>query len=822
MTATPHRPITIFDPVAPFPGADRTEAAETGNTRNIREIMNTRSFPLTGRLAIAPEEDRDRFIDLEQLATIALRRARIVGLCAAIGVMLGVLYITFTPAEFTAATGILLDDSLTRFAEEKQDTPAPMQADSLVASEVEILKSERLARAVVAAEKLDQNDAFLYPPRSPIAWARAQVKGLAGLFASAPPSSGAAGGVDPRVLLATARLQENLDAQRVGRSFVIQLTYKANDRNLAGAITRAYAEAYLADQLNANFEATQRATVWLQGRISELRDSSQAAAMEVEKFRAEHGLTSARGELISEQQLSDLNKQLILAQADTANALARYNQFKAIVDSGADNAVKNATVPVEKGASANNSAVINDLKGRYAEISKREREISAKFGEDHPQAVALRREQADLTQQIFHELQQLTESYRTEYEVAKSREDSLRANVGLMSGASSQTSQDMVRLRELQQKSDALAALYQGFLARHEEASQQRSFPIAKARVISEAANPTAPSSPRKTLVLGLSLVLGLIGGAGMGALQEFRERFFRTGEDVRAALDVNFLGYLPLVRARAKKAGANAASKPKDKPRPESGGAVAPRILRVAVSQPSSSFAETLRNTKLAADVVLQDRPCKVIGFVSVLPDEGKTTVAANFAALIAANGARTLLIDGDLRNPGLTRGLSLAPEKGLVEAIIGEQRWQNTLMVDRTTNLAIIPESVRGRLSHTSELLSGPGMRSLIGEARKSYDYIIVDLPPLGPVVDAKAFAPQADGFVLVAEWGATPRALVRATLQGEPQIAAKVLGIILNKTDLKKLSRYGGFGSAEQYLDRYATYYVDQAEVRPAKVA
>jgi succinoglycan biosynthesis transport protein ExoP len=280
----------------------------------------------------------------------------------------------------------------------------------------------------------------------------------------------------------------------------------------------------------------------------------------------------------------------------------------------------------------------------------------------------------------------------------------------------------------------------------------------------------------------------------------------------------VNFLGYLPLVRARAKKA--NGAAKPKDKPRAESGGAVAPRILRVAVSQPSSSFAETLRNAKLAADVVLQDRQCKVIGFVSVLPDEGKTTVAANFAALIAANGARTLLIDGDLRNPGLTRGLSLAPEKGLVEAIIGEQRWQNTLMIDRTTNLAIIPESVRGRLSHTSELLSGPGMRNLIAEARKSYDYIIVDLPPLGPVVDAKAFAPQVDGFVLVAEWGATPRALVRATLQGEPQIGAKVLGIILNKTDLKKLSRYGGFGSAEQYLDRYAAYYVDQVEVKPAK--
>jgi succinoglycan biosynthesis transport protein ExoP len=197
------------------------------------------------------------------------------------------------------------------------------------------------------------------------------------------------------------------------------------------------------------------------------------------------------------------------------------------------------------------------------------------------------------------------------------------------------------------------------------------------------------------------------------------------------------------------------------------------------------------------------------------VLPHEGKTTVAANFAGLLAANGAKTLLIDGDLRNPGLSRSLPIIPEKGLVEAVVGgEQRWQNTLLVDRKTRLAILPTVIRGRLPHTGELISGPGMRVLIESARQSFDYIVVDLPPFGPVVDAKAFAPMADGFVLVAEWGATPRALVRSALQAEPQIAAKVLGLVLNKTDIKQLSRYGLFGSAEQYLDRYSSYYVEQA--------
>ncbi len=745
-------------------------------------------------------DDADRFIDLERLAAIALRQARVVAIGAGIGLALGATYLVFTPSEYTAATRILIDDSLTKFAEEKDPVPSRVQADAMISSEVEILKSARLARAVAVAQKLQDNEAFLNPPRSPVGWVKDQVKAVTSLFSSAPAPSPASV-ENARIGKAVALLQSGLTAERVGRSYVIEVSFRANDRKLAGAITRAYADAYLSDQLDANFDATQRATIWLQGRLAELRDSSQAAALEVEKYRAEHGLTSARGELISEQQLSDLNSQLILAQADTANALARYQQFKAIVDSGPENAVKNATIPTDKGS---NNTVINDLKARYLTVSKREQEIAARFGEDHAQAVALRREQDDLARQIFQELQQLTESYRNEYEVAKSRETSLRENVGQMAGQSSQAGQSLVQLKELEQKAAALSSLYQTYLARHEEAAQQKSFPIAKARVISEAGDPVSPSSPRKTMVLGLSLVLGLFGGAAAAAWREFRERFFRTGEDVRAALDANFLGYLPIVGARLSNSNAGSVA--------EAGDAVTPRILRVAINAPASSFAETLRNAKLACDVVLQGRPSKVIGFVSVLPHEGKTTVAANFAGLLAAHGARTLLIDGDLRNPGLSRGLSLSPERGLVEAIVGEQHWQNTVMVDRTTRLAIIPAVVRRRLSHTSELLSGPGMQALIEEAREAYDYIVVDLPPLGPVVDAKAFAPLADGFVMVTEWGATPRALVRATLQAEPRIASKVLGVVLNKTDTNQLPRYASFGGAEQYLERYSSYYVE----------
>lgn len=785
--------------------------------------MNQTSFPLHGQsqlpanAALTRDDaaNSDDFIDLDKLLAITLRNWRLIGLGTFLGGILGLVYLLTAPPVYTASTRILLDEDLGRFAEDEPAQRAPAQMDSVVLNQVEILKSQRLARTVVAAQKLDQNEAFLNPPTSPVGVLKAYARSLAQLFSTAPELTDTAQ-ENARIGKAVALLQRSLAAERVGRSFVIEVAFDAHDPVLAGEITRAYAKAYLADQLDANFDATQQATVWLQTRLDDLRRSSQDAALAVERFRSENNLTAARGELISEQQLSDLNSQLILAQADSSKARARYQQFQSIVDSGAETAVQNATI---SNAEQPGTETLIQLKQRYLAVTKREQDITGRFGSEHPQAVTLRREEGDLTQQIFNELQQLTDSYRNEYEVARSRETSLRENLATLAGESSTTGNAMVQLRELEQQSGALSTLYQTFLARYEEASQQSSFPIAKARVISAAGNPTQASSPRTTMVLGLSLVLGLFVGAGAAALQEFRERFFRTSEDVGSALGLKFLGHLPLVENPAKSGSKlprfisdRLPDEPSAPERALPEGAIVPASMRLAVDLPASSFAETLRNAKIAADISLQGKGCKVIGFISVLPHEGKTTAAANFASLLAANGVRTLLIDADLRNPGLSRRLLRKAEKGLVSGIVGEVPWQDTVIYDPLLKLPIIPSFVRGYLSHTSALLSGPGLRQLLADARNSFDTIVVDLPPLGPVVDAKAFEPLADGFVMVAEWGATPRALVRSTLQMEPQIAAKILGVILNKTDMKRLKRYASHGASDRYMQAYASYYVD----------
>lgn len=788
--------------------------------------MNYANFPLDKRKPL-PSSDAvsaDDFIDVERLLSMAARQAKVVAACAAIGLFLGVLYLQTTPPTYMATSRVLIDEGLNKVVDEVSAASVSMQTDSAILSQIEILHSARLAAVVVDKQKLDQNDAFLYPPTSAVSKAAGFVRGVIRYFRPSPavgttdvtrldPATRDAMIASSRRDYAILKLQNEVQAERIGRSYVISIAYQATDPALATAITKAYADAYLADQLDASFDATERAAVWLQGRLTELRESSQAASLAVEKFRAEHGLAVDDGQLISDKQLSDLNGQLIEAQADTARASARYQQYKSIVESGSDNAFRDAAISADQPS----NSIISTLKTRYLTVAKRQQDIEANFGAEHPQAVALAKEKADISAQIFGELKQLTEGYRNEYEVALARETALRANVALAAGKSSIDNQSQVKLRELEQKATALSTLYQTFLGRYEEASQQQSFPVGKIRVISDATLPQSAATPRTSIVLGLSLVLGVMMGAGVGGLNEFRERFFRTGEDVRDRVGLKFLGYLPIIGSKVakddKRDDGQAAVKTAQSP----SAAERRARMRVSIDAPASMFSETLRSAKIAFDVVMEGQGSRVIGVISVLPGEGKSTVAANLAGLLAANGSKTLLVDGDLRKPGLSRSLGMEAEQGLMEAVVSGQTWQSVGKIDRQTKLAIVPAVPRGHFSHTSELLSSAGMRRFIDNAKETFEYIIVDLPPLGPVVDAKAFAPLADGFVLVTEWGRTPRAMVQSILSSEPYIANKIVGVVLNKVDLKKLAKYGSIGGSEKFFDRYSSYYLEKSEAR-----
>ncbi len=761
----------------------------------------------------------DSFIDLNRLMTILVRRARLIALSVAVAVALAVAYLVFATPVYTSMTQILLDEDLSRYAEESEPSPqSSQQVDMRIASAVEILKSGRLALRVVDDLKLADNETVLNPPQSPVATVKGWAKSLASLGSSGPEASQEALAKGRRDKAASI-LQQSLAVERVSRSAVLAVSFRSTDPQLAAAVTRRYSEAFFEDQLSANFTATEQASTWLQERLTDIQTRAQDAALEVERYRSENGLTTARGELMSEQQLADLNSQLILAQADAASASARYAQFRAIVDQGPDKAIDNASIPTQQAG----GSVLQDLRERYNSVVKRAQDITQNFGADHPQAIALRAEKENLAGQIYRELQQLTASFRNEYEVSRSREVSLRESIRKVTGSNADANLSSVHLRELEQKATALKALSESYLARYEQASQKQSFPIPKARVISDAGVPTSPSSPNRTMVLGLAAVLGLMAGGALTFVQEMRERAFRLESDIRSILELKPLGYLPLIggtrKGRPATIGAQAVKSESGpgSPTGETGEDNVPleRMTRVVLDAPRSVFAETLRNAKLISDMTIPSKN-RVIGVTSALPGEGKSTVAINFAALLAASGRRTLLIDADMRRPSLGAIMKPAPQAGLVEALMGTISWGQAVKTDRQSQLSMLPIAVQpggACAPHVNDLISSPAMQQLIEEARQAFDYVIVDLPPLAPVIDAKACEPLADGFLFVVEWGRTPANLVRDLLAAESRIDAKTIGVILNKTDMDTLPRYSDAGTAEKYRDLYQQYYVDQ---------
>ena len=199
-----------------------------------------------------------------------------------------------------------------------------------------------------------------------------------------------------------------------------------------------------------------------------------------------------------------------------------------------------------------------------------------------------------------------------------------------------------------------------------------------------------------------------------------------------------------------------------------------------------------------------------RVVGIVSALPREGKSTVSANLAYLIAQTGSQVLLIDADLRMSSLTRLIAPAAEQGLLSVLDGGMALSDAIWRDPLTGLEFLPSPTRGRNADTNEIVASSAMERLLAAAREQYDYVIVDLPPLAPVVDAKAIARFLDAFVLVIHWGETSLDILVETLGNAEIIHEKLLGALLNRANLASMTRAEGY-KGRSYNSYYSSSYV-----------
>ncbi len=750
-------------------------------------------------------------IELDRILAGLRRQIWPIGVSAVAGLVLGVFYLATTPSTYFASSTILVDTVGNKIVEEVSAFEARVQSDAVLLNEIEIIRSQQIARIVAEDLRLHENEVFLNPPSSLLSQ---MIGGAKGAVRALLPggSSPAVNGPEltptereaQEIAVAARSLQRQIFVQRFGQSYVFMIGFGAHDPGLAKDITNAYAEAYLADQLNANFDATERTTAWLQDRLAALAASSQEASRAVEVFRAENNLSASEGRLMTEQNLAQLNTELANAVAENARAEALASQYSAVLEAGPGDGMVQRVLSLD----ATNDLRLAEIQDRISALSSRLQQIEEDFGVDHPQAVMVRAQLQEEGQAAFREATRLSQRYAGDQATAAAREAALRATVSAASTVNAEASTLQVELRGLEQRAEALTTLYQSYLSRFEEIDQQKSFPVPTARILSQAELPRSASSPSTTRVLAVMLIFGLMAGAAIALIREYRDRFFRTGDDVLAATGLPFLGYLPHLTKGARR------SIFKRHKAPGEPGTIKPtapgQIEFHAVKHPRSQYSETLRNARIAIDSSLPGKKHRIIGLSSILPEEGKTTVSLNLAGLLASSGQSTLLIDADLRNPGLTRFTKVSGGMGLVDAILGNVSWQKTRLQIGNPKLHFVPCTTQAFVSHTSDLLGSAAMKTLLTEAAEAYDYVIVDLPPLGPVVDARAILPHLDRILMVAEWGRTPKGLVRQVLAAEPLVADKAVGMMLNKVDLGALPDYSPPTGSERYFSEYSKYY------------
>lgn len=706
-------------------------------------------------------------------------------------------YVFTTPRSFTAQASLFID---TRKIQVFDRTPllSEMNLDFMaMESQIQLLKSDNLALSVIKKLHLTEDPEFVgskaRAPNAPsISSFMEGFKDALGLRTKRQSSESE---------LAQAVLeafQKRLTVTRVGSSSVIEIRFQSTEPEGAAQIANEIGETYIADQLVARRQTAEVAGTWLQNRLPELRARSLAAEQAIVDFKAKNNLIAADGHLISEQQLAELNRQLVAARGRTSEALARLDRIEAVVNAYVPGSNNPATV-----TDTLNNPIITQLRSKYLEYVTKEADFSTRYGRNHLAAVKLRQQINDIRKSILDEIRRIAETYKSEYEIAKQRQAALEGSLNEAVAQSQTSTRAQVTLRELESSAQRYRTLEDTFLQRYMEAIQQQSFPIAEARFISRASPPLRPNGKR-SLILALAAAGGLAFGVAVGVLRETMDRAFRTSRQVRNVLQTDCVAILPkqhrqqpLKLFESIRTTDSQVIIPNEKTNP----------IWTVLDSPLSRFSESLRSLKVTLDE--RSTSNKIVGVTSSLPGEGKSTVAASFALMLAQEGARVMLVDCDLRTASLSRVLTGRRSCGFLDVIAGEKPLKDTIWKEPSTNLAFLPAGIKSEFLRSNNPLSSRAAQNIFDHLRQAYEYIIIDLPPLAPVVDVRSVARFVDFYTLVIEWGTTKIDLVEHAIVEAPIVYEHLLGVVLNKVDIDRLASYEG-GRRKYYLNRkYAAY-------------
>jgi polysaccharide biosynthesis transport protein len=744
----------------------------------------------------------------EFLATVfGFIRRRFLTVLAVLPLTLGlaaVYLLTATP--LYEATARIIVDIGNKVQVFQQPTIVDAGNAAMIDSEIEVLKSDNFALSIIKKLHLAEDPEFVGSNFSGGAL-------LSHLFGPAPVTEPVPARSESEITQGIVRaFQQRLSVTRINTTYVVEIGFKSVDPNRAAEIANAVTDGFIVDQLEARYQTIRTATAWMQDRLNELRGQVSAADRAVIDYKAANNIVDTKGGgPISDQDITAVNADLIKVRADAVEAKARLDRLTQILDSAN---LDPADAKIGAVTDSLHNDIINKLRTQYLDLAQREAIFSARYGQNHLAVVNIRTQMAEIGHSIVDELKQIAAAYGSDYDIAKARQTSLEKSLAATVTGLQTTNKAAIELRQLESAAQSYHALYDTFQQHYTEAIQQQSSPITdnNARIITRATPPEAKYSPKTLRTLGIAAIGGLALGLGLAALREISDRVFRTARQVEAQLRTECLALIPFIKANAE------ASASRVKPHLN---VTTSRIIqqndglfRYVIDSPLSRFAESLRAVKVGIDLGNVAKSNKVIGITSSLPNEGKSMISASLAQLCTPGGARVILLDCDLRQPLLSQKLAPQATRGLIDVLTGSTDVENVIWTDPSTHLSFLPVVTKSRLTHTAEILASGAMKQLFDRLRAQYDYVIVDLSPLAPVIDVRSTTRLIDTYLFVIEWGKTRIGVVEHALSSAHEVYENLLGVVLNKVDIKLLSRYDSDRGEYYYNPLYSRYgYTDE---------
>ncbi len=583
----------------------------------------------------------------------------------------------------------------------------------------------------------------------------------------------------------------SLTVQRVPNSQLLDVTFSANDPQLAARVVNAHINNYIEANFRSKFEAATQASNWLAGQLDEMKvkvEDSEDARLAYE--RQNQIWTVDQNQDMSTEKVSEIEKELMDAQADRISKEAVYQ----LAQTGNYEAIP----------AVRESTVIQDIMKQESELNAQYADALAQYGPKFPKVERLQAQIKQMDDMVLHEKQNIVNQVEAEYRGSRQREMLLQQALDEQKVEANQTAEKLVQYNILKREAEANKQLYDDMLQKLKEAGIQAGLRSSNIRVVDPALVPSGASRPQKARNIMLGFLVGLVGGIGLALLREYLDNTIKTPDDIESLARLPSLAVVP---AFATGDGRRNSRFSKILKSPVASGKEG-RVELVSHHMPQSQMSEAFRALRTSLLLSQADHPPQVILMTSALPREGKTTAAVNLAVTLAQLGDKTLLVDSDLRKPGINRALSLVDGKhaGLSSYLAGVSSLDLiTVPHPAITNLHAIPT---GPIPpNPADLLSSRRLNELILELRKRYKFVVIDSPPIMAATDAVILSVQVDGVLIVVRSNETPKEAFTRTRDLLTSVKSHILGVVLNAVDANAPDyyysyryypySYGGYG-------------------------